>query len=606
HTGRFGAEYVMSDGFVVRGGLYDTHYTGGFSLEMPAVGVDYGFVANSEDSNETVQMLGFRFGMGPRNTNRKQRYALFKQKSYAHFRLDGSIVSGKSEISLLGGQRIGTNDLITLIHEAGEDPSVEGFIVRVGQMGSSLGSIALIQDIRHELKKSQSQGKKVIVYLESWTTLPEYYLASIADQIVMPELASISHLGLEMEISKTHDFLKNFGFGRDVITSGKYKGALNPASGKLTMNDQVVLEDMMHSLYQQVLVDIRKDRDLNWEDVKTVFDGRIVSATKAKSLGLIDDIGYWDSIKEDLKKTLGEEDEEIRMESIVTFMPESDVRPIFGSFKKIAVVEIDGAIGLGRNTSGLLYGGKSTGADEFDAMVTHIKKDYSIKGVLLRINSPGGSILASDQIYSAIGRLKESGMPVYVSMGNMAASGGYYVSMSADKIYANPGTLTGSIGVITEVGNRESFNKMLGIETQTLKTGKYMDMLSSKKTLTSEEKEMIQTHQKQQYEVFVNKVMSDRDISKSEAEDVAQGQVFTGEQAKSLKLVDQLGNFYDAVDGLSEEVGVTDPELVFYRAKPQMTLPRINLNLLQLFTGFMGDVVSPQALGNFDFGNALN
>jgi protease IV len=263
----------------------------------------------------------------------------------------------------------------------------------------------------------------------------------------------------------------------------------------------------------------------------------------------------------------------VPLESIESYMTEQTPGSIFSPFNRIAVIEIDGSIHEGRNMQDAFVGGKSTGSDEIELISELVRKDFTIKGVLVRVNSFGGSLLASDQIYTAISKLKASGKPVYTSMGSMATSGGYYVALSSSKIYANPTTLTGSIGVISMYSNQAEFNDWLGFDVETIKTGKYMDMMSSNKKMTKEEEHMLREFQQEKYQYFVDKVVSSRSITKEEAADVAQGQLFTGKQAKELKLVDELGSYHDAVEGLAKAAGISGkPELVYYRPQPQMTM----------------------------------
>lgn len=585
--GHYGAEWNLTDGFIVRSGWFNDYYTGGVSLVLPIVEVDYGILYPTKRSQDTIHMLGFRLGKGPQLPKRYNRYSLFKPKSFATFAIGGNLIEGQSEISLLGGMKIGSNDLLYLIHEANADSTCEGYMIKVGNLASDLASIGMIQEVRRELKKAKDSGKKVIVYLENWSTLPEYYLASIADQIIMPELGTISHLGLSMDVLKFKTFLNNFGMDSRVIASGKYKGTTYPSSTeKLDESERLLLTDLLNSMYHQVLFEIKESRNLKWQELSQVFDGRIVSAQDAKKKGLVDKLGYWDEVKlaalEEIKPTDAQKvrdynakhpdeskkEASIQMTPLEFFADVPEPASLLSPFNRIAVIEIDGMIMTGQSGTGFLFGGKTTGADDIEALIKQIEKDISIKGVVLRINSPGGSMLGSDRIYQAVCQLRKSGKLVYTSMGNLAASGGYYIALGSNKIMANTNTLTGSIGVISVIDNYEGFNKMLGLHHDVIKTGKYMDMMSSNRALTADETKMLQAHNDEQYQFFVQRVIDARKLTREEANAVAQGQVFTGEQAQKLKLVDDVGNFYDTVDALSKEIKVSDPELVFFRKEP--------------------------------------
>jgi protease IV len=575
-----GFEGCIAEGLILRGGFYDNNLTGGFKIVLPFIKLEYGFIYNMLDNRENINMVSFGLGKGLMKPRKKRRYSFFKPKSFAEFKINNNLVEGKSDISLFGGHKIGSNDLLSLIHQANKDETCEGFIMKIGSISSSLSSIGLIQEIRQEIMKGKKKGKRVIAYIENWATLPEYYLASIADKIIMPELGTISHLGINLEILKTKNFLNNWGINPLIITSGKYKGTLSPNTDKLSEEKEVVLEELVNSLYHQVLFDIKENRKLDWDKVSKIFDGRLITASEALELGLIDSLGYWDKVKEIANADKKQKDPSII--NIQNFADIPEATSIFSPFNKIAVIEVDGAITSGKEKNDFLFGGKKTGADDINKIVEKINKDITVKGVILRVNSPGGGLLASDKIYTAIEKLKKSGKTVYTSMGNLAASGGYYISMNSDKIIANPGSLTGSIGVISSFFSLENLNDILGIDYQSIKTGKYMDMFSSNKNLNKEEIDMYQKYQDNHKKAFVDKLKENRDLSDEEANEIAQGQVLTGKQAHKLKIVDDLGNFYDAVDSLAKKVNINDPELVFYREKN--LLPMLSSNIFtQLF-----------------------
>ena len=500
------------------------------------------------------------------------------------------MVSGGPEISMFGGYRIGSNDLVSLIHEAARDETCKGFIVRIGQLNSSLGTLAAVQEIKAELKRAKMKGKKIIVFIEQWATLPEYYLATVADSIVMPELGTISHLGLKIELTKTIRFLEKFGFEEEVISTGEYKDAFT-SSQKLTKNDKKLIKEVLSTLYQQVLSDLQKERNISWDTINTYFDGRLISASEAKKIGLVDHIGYWESVKDVVKTSLNSDDLEYSksasIQNIMNFVDTQKKQTWFSSFNRIAVIEVDGSIQSGANRTDALFGGKSTGADYFEKIVDIILDSYFLRGVIVRVNSPGGSLIASDRIYQAIERLKKKKIPVYVSMGVMATSGGYYVSMNADKIYANSNTITGSIGVISTYKNKVKFNDMFGFDVEEFKIGKYMSVFSPNHQLTDDEKKMLKAYQSEKYQFFVNKLKKNRGLSDAEVSSIAQGQLFTGSEAKDLKLIDEIGGLYDAVDDMSRAVKISgQPEIIYYRPKPQRTLNLFDGSLFRKLLGF--------------------
>ena len=572
YNGHYGAEYHVSSGLVLRGGWYNERYTGSVNVVFPYLEFEYGVIRPANSSEEPQHVLSAKFGRGVDAYKRRRRYSLFKRDSFAKFAIGGSLIPGKSEVSLFGGYKIGTNDLLPLIHEAGQDKQCEGFIIRIGQLSSGLSGVGLIQEIRNELVRAKAKGKKVVVYLDGWATLNEYYLASVADKIMLPELGSISHLGLKVHVKKTKRMLENFGLQPMTITSGAQKASLSPTTAGLSAYQRSQVENLVSELYHQVVSDIRNSRNLDWEKVSTLFDGRLISAREAKAHGLVDELGYWRDIN---GAAAPSGNMTVNTHSLADYGPATQHKSLMGAFNRIVVMEVDGVITMGNNRSNILFGGKSTGARDIERVVNAIRRDFTVKGVILRVNSPGGSVLASDQIYTAIKRLKSAGKLVYVSMGNIAASGGYYVSMPADKIIANPGTLTGSIGVVSAFLNREELDRFLGIDHETIKTGKHMDAYATYKGMTDEEKALYQRHQDRFYYEFVDLVVDERNLTRSEVFDVAQGQVFTGNQAKRLKIIDEVGGLYDVVEEMSKELDIDYPEITYVRPRSRFSLPGI-------------------------------
>ena len=271
------------------------------------------------------------------------------------------------------------------------------------------------------------------------------------------------------------------------------------------------------------------------------------------------------------------------------------------NLNRIAVLEVDGVIGLGASQSDVLFGKASTGADDFDKIVDDLVKRRWIKGIVLRVNSPGGGALAADRMYNAINRLKESGKTVYTSMGNIAASGGYYVAVNSDRLYANMSTLTGSIGVISSHINFMALHQELGVKNDTLKTGKYMDIYSQSKPLSADERLILQHRSNFVYKTFVDKVKQNRLYTDTEVYNVAQGQIYTGSQALELNMIDEIGGFYDTVDDLATSLDIDNPELVYYRRQSSLmsgiannsVIKKVKTSLSQSLSMYMTQLFSP-------------
>ena len=563
YTLNSGMEYHLSDGLVVRGGYFDRSITAGVNFIFPFFEIEYGVVSSQENSNQNRHLLGFRIGRGLATYKNRRRYTMFKPDSYAEFTLAGNLVEGKSEASLLGGHKIGSNDLLSMINQSIEDDTCKGYIINIKSLSSSITSVALIQEIRNSLLKAKAKGKHVYIYLDGWASLPEYYLASIGDTIVMPELGSLSHLGLKLEITKANHFFDNFGLKEEVVAAGEHKGDWHAQSGPLTSRQKYHTQDVLDQLYSMVITEIKEQRTISDNVFETVFDGRFITATEAKELGLVDKLGYYD----DFIKSIERQAPDTRLDRALLSEFVSDYSSPLIGLNVIPVIEIDGVIRSGRSGSGFFFGGKTTGAEDVEDQVQAILDTPFIRGVVLRVNSPGGSMLAADRMYKAINKLQKANKLVYTSFGNMAASGGYYVAMNTHKIVANETTLTGSIGVISSYLSYKGLQDTLGIEHESFTTGKYMELLSPNKSMTDDELFLLTQHQDKYYEIFVKNVQHSRHLTTDEVYDIAQGQVFTGKDALRLKIVDDIGSFQDTVNALAKDLNISHPNVVVMRSE---------------------------------------
>ncbi|MAQ65069.1 MAG: signal peptide peptidase SppA [Actinobacteria bacterium] len=577
-TTSFGTEFLLSDTLVFRSGINKTALFSGASLQLPFVNLEFGIKNDLQDLKGNYYSTSFKFGRGSDIAKFRKRYALFKRSAYAEMVIGGNVQKGKSEVSLLGGYKIGSNDLLKLIHHANQDSSCRGYIIRIGNFRSSLTDLGLVQEIRDELLKSKEFDKKIIVYLEGSVGLPEYYLASLADLIVMPPLGTLSQFGIDIEVRKASDFFEKLGIHTTVFTSGKHKASTDLFSDSLTDLDREHLNYLISDLFQDVKDQIKVSRQSVSDAIERISDGSMITAKDAKEMGLVDRLAYWP----DVYSIVDNYDSELEKLNLTDFMV-SKQPSMFHFFNRIAVLEVDGSIVNGNNSSNFIFGGKATGAEEFDRLVDKVSEDDKFKGVILRVNSPGGSVLASDRIYTAIERLKSSGKKVYTSMGSIATSGGYYVAANSDKIYANASSITGSIGVVSSFRSYSKLGDEIGVQTDSIKTGKFMDMYSSLNELDNVEEKLIKNFQDNFYQEFVYKVKSNRRLTDEEAYTVSQGQLYTGKQAQNMRIIDDIGGFYDVVDDLANDLNIEDPDVVFIRSSSSFRLPFGNATVKSQF-----------------------
>lgn len=497
----FGGELRLTSSLMFRSGFFENRPTFGFGIQKSYWSLNYGFVSKGSDAVALPARHVFSFSVGYKGynaSNSGQQRILVKKNGYAVLHLHNNIRSGQSSQSLFGGVQFGSNDLLPLIRAASQDPFCKGILLKIGSLSASLSMMSLVQEFRKELMFFKEQGKEVIAYIEHEVGLPGYYLASVADEIIMPEIGALRQLGISLEVIKFEKLLNKWGIKPVVFTSGAHKGRTRYESPKMKDVHRWYLETFITKTYESVLDGIRASRSkkFSWEEVAHLFDGRYILASEAKQLGLIDRVDYIENIN----KFADDSDLKSKKSHAKTGEKSFKVYPIQAYFndktnnvfsRYVAVIEVDGSIKSGTGGGDILFGGMSAGSSDIISMIEAVKKKDDIAACIIRVNSPGGGVLASDRMYNAVKRLSEK-KPVYVSMGNVAASGGYYLSLGATKIFANELTLTGSVGVVGTYFDLREFSEKHGIEYDRISKGKNMFSLSPGQPLTPELQRMIQ------------------------------------------------------------------------------------------------------------------
>jgi protease-4 len=535
------------------------------SLDLPIMRVHYAGLLNKDAPSGSVQMIGGEMSFFERPS---RPMSIIRPKEYALIEIGGNIVGGIGDFSLFGGGRVGADSIIEHIKQATKDPYINGIILKIKGFEGGLGSFAIVQEIRSELLKSKAKGKKIVAYLEEGTLGDEYYLASVADKVVAPSAGTVGGIGKSINIIKIKGLLEKLGIEAQVLSRGTYKSTFNLLSPEITKEQRSMIQGVLADLYRQMVNDIESSRkgNITMEKLKEISDGSIFSAGRAKELGLIDEVGYFkDAMR--AGADLYDSKEEINVVERKDLIKEDAEEYLLAFPSKIAVIEIEGEIVTGKSGQNIIFGGRMTGADEICDKIRKAADDWQVRAIIVRINSGGGSAVASGQIYSELIRAKKKGKTVVASMGDMAASGGYYIASACDKIVADPGTITGSIGVIeTSMLNYSGLLKMLGIKAENIKEGKHSDMFSGLRKLSTEEVRSINTYIEDTYQEFVKAVADGRGMTTGEVASLAEGRVYTGQQALDVKLVDKLGNFTDSIDLAADIAKMSgEPKLIYYR-----------------------------------------
>lgn len=432
------------------------------------------------------------------------------------------------------------SDYVRSIEAATKDEKIKGIFLDLKGVDADL---AIRQEIFEALKKFKESDKFIYAYSETYTQ-GDYHLAALADSIFLYPTGDFMFTGYTSEPLFFKGMLDKLGVEVKLIRVGKYKGAGEPfIRENLSEENRFQIQSYLNSLYKSYLGDIADARKISADTLWAIANElRIETPEQAVSSGLIDGLAYRDEVLELLKtKTNAKSIDKIKFISVDDYAS-SLTKEKATEKSRIAVVYAIGDIISGEGDD------QTIGSDRISEALRDARLDKNVKAVVLRVNSPGGSALASDVIWREMVLLKKAKKPVVVSMGALAASGGYYISIAADSIFAEPTTITGSIGVFGLLPNISPFMKdKLGLTFDRVTTGKYADIGTATRSMRADEEAIIQRMVNRIYEDFTNKVAEARNLPIDSVQNMAQGRVYTGAQAKTLGLVDELGNLDDAI-----------------------------------------------------------
>ena len=457
---------------------------------------------------------------------------------------DAVPVSGASvvlEETLSGSdtQAISIYQAVQAIRQAAQDNDISGLYV----YGNSAEGFATLRELREAMMAFKEAEKPIIAYDVGWSER-DYYLTSLADTVMLDTTGLLEINGFQAETQFLAGALQKYGVGVQVLQAGRYKSAIEPftreaSSPEAREQTQALLTD----LWQEFLDTLATARSLSQDTLQQVADtGGILLAEDAQQSGFVDQVGYYDDLLTELQAITGEDasvGEDVPSIDLVSYSKlVKDEQP---RQDEIAIVYAEGEIILGRRAGDGLISSES-----FSRTLRDLRLDDDVKAVVLRINSPGGSASASEVIADAVQRLQAE-KPVVVSMGNLAASGGYMIATKADRIFASPNTITGSIGVFGLLLNFQDIANRNGITWDVEKTAKFADANTVTRPQTQEELALKQSLVNELYDRFITLVADSRNLSKAAVNTVAQGRVWSGEDALAAGLVDELGGLEAAI-----------------------------------------------------------
>src|SRR5512133_3081411 len=447
----------------------------------------------------------------------------------------------------------GLNEILHNIKKASTDNKIKGILIENGLLPSGW---ATTEEIRSALLKFRETGKFVISYSDYVLTQECYYLSTAANKIFINPSSMVDFKGLSSEVMFYKKALEKIGVEVQVTRHGKFKGAVEPfILDRLSDENRAQIKAYAGSIWKQVLESISVSRNISVDQLNQFADNLDgYKASGALEKGLVDGLIYRDVLEDTLKILSGvSSDKDLRLVSMTRY---SRVPSKESSAKsKISVIYAEGNIVMGKGND------SNIGGNRYAELIRKERKDSNVKAIVLRVNSPGGSAVASDIIWREL-QIASQTKPVIVSMGNYAASGGYYISASATRIYASPTTISGSIGVFGLLPNAEKLmEQKLGLRTEIVNTNKNSDFPSIFRPMNSTEKEIMQLNIEQIYGDFVGKVAMGRKMEASQVDSIGQGRVWSGSSAIEIGLIDEMGGLTTAIKGAAELAGLSEYSL---------------------------------------------
>lgn len=519
-----------------------------------------------------IFVLGITFIIGLMATSSSE--TLVAEHSVLHLRLSGELSERAVDNPLKDflpneASSVGLRDVLQAIKKAKENDNIEGIYLEAGSLAASFASL---EAIRNALLDFKSSEKFIISYGDQYTQ-GQYYLASVADEIYLNPQGAINWVGLATQPIFYTDLLKKIGVEMQIFKVGTYKSAVEPyTETKMSDASREQTKVFLNDIWSHIVENVSASRQISEENLQEYADKMMLFQPAQLSLDvkLVDKLAYKSEMDSILKVKLDDEKPVLlsykKMKNVVN--PSNPRTNIEGS---IAVYYAEGAI--------VDFSSKYETEIVANKVLKDLKKledNEDIKAVVLRVNSPGGSAFASEQIWKAVMDLKAK-KPVVVSMGDYAASGGYYISAAADYILAEPTTLTGSIGIFAMIPDVKKLTETVGLDFDVVKTNKMSDFGAIYRNFNPDERVLLQNYVESGYDLFVKRCAEGRSMSDEAIREIAEGRVWTGARAKELGLVDELGGLSQAISIAASKAGITEYRERSFPAQPSFMDQLLNM-----------------------------
>jgi protease IV len=477
----------------------------------------------------------------------KESVTTLKPNSVYEIKLEGNLIDRSEDdpfsaafaqaMGKTAEKSMGLDDLLANIEKAKNDANIVGIYLNGGSLS---GGFASLKEIRNALIDFKKSGKFIVAYADNYSQ-KDYYLVSVANKILINPQGMLELKGLSAQTMFFKNTLDKLGIEMQIVKVGTYKSAVEPLiTTKMSDANREQVTVYMGSIWKTFLTEVSAARKISVEKLNAYADEMLMfqPTEKAKQYGLVDGLVYADEADSILKTFVKglEKDKEVTLvkHSAMTKLPDTSKY----DKNKVAVIYAVGEI--------TDAAGEGIVAKDLVKTINDVAKDSAVKAVVLRVSSPGGSAYASEQIWHALNKLKAK-KTLIVSMGDYAASGGYYISCMADKIVAQPNTITGSIGIFGVIPNISGLNEKLGLTYDGVKTNKMSDAITVNRKFTPEERDLMQNYVNRGYELFVKRCADGRKMKTEQIKAIAEGRVWTGEDAIKNGLVDKIGGLNDAI-----------------------------------------------------------
>ncbi|WP_019961361.1 signal peptide peptidase SppA [Woodsholea maritima] len=469
-------------------------------------------------------------------------------------------------------QPLSVVDTVLTLENAIEDNNVKGVLVRANEYGMSPASA---EEIRTALAKVSASGKFVIAHAQGFegTGVTNYFAVSGADEIWLQDTANFAAVGMATETMFLGGLFEHFGAVPQFVQFYEYKNAANVyTQSDFTEAHREATLSLLGSLFDTLVATSAQDRDQSESAMRNIIVNGPYSAEQAQQNGLVDQLGHVAAARHAARERAGKNAQIVDIETYASQQAAHSAH--VSNLPVIALVEGEGAIMTGQSSAGGFSNQASIGGDTLAEAIDAAVEDKDVRVIILRVNSPGGSAIASDQIWDAVVRAREAGKPVIISMGSLAASGGYYIAAPADLIIANATTITGSIGMLSgKIVTDPALNR-IGLNTESIHVGgDYATVYSSADLWTPEQAQAFYTLAEDVYEDFTQKVADGRDLPLAEVQNIARGRVWTGQQALEHGLVDRIGGISTAIEAAKEIANLDADDDVALRRFPRQLTP---------------------------------